>query len=626
MALGATCNCGSKPCGSLPLQNAPSRDLMEFVAVLQAQSHKASPKDYKLDGLALKRIWQMARPFWCRRAAWPYWILMGSLILAAPGFSVLMAYLSKVTADMTNEMVAYQAAAFWPTMWFFLALAFIHKVGSSTVYMLASRLDLHWRRWLTTRLIDHYLAKRTYYDIALKGDMDNPDQRIQDCVGKFTSQISSFPRTVLGQLTGVVAGAVVLASMDMRLIGVVALYAVVHTVASLILYSPTVKQQIELTIAEADFRYSILHVRDNAETVAFYRGERSERDQILNRLKVALKKNLVVIMYKFRIDLVTNDFLYMIWTAIPYLFLVPIYFSGHMKFGSIAQGTFAANQLLTALDVLQRNLPTLAAAVPDAVRLAEIEERFETMEAERSDPSISRVSLQHGSDIRLEHVSLQTPAGEQGLVRDLSLELRPGDNLVVVGQTGVGKSSLLRAMAGLWSRGSGTIVMPPTDRCLFLPQRPYMVLGDLRAQLCYPNPCTSSDNDLAAVLERVMLPDLIQKHGGWAAERDWSKVLSLGEQQRIAFARILVSRPDYVFLDEATSALDFATELRLYSLLAQCHCTYVSVGHRASILEHHTQALRLLPGGGWELETIAEAIAHQEAVIVIDNRSDPAMV
>lgn len=591
----------------------------------QAQLLKADPKNYKLDGLLLKRLWKLTRPFWVRKAAWPYWICMGALILMAPGMSLLAAYNSKVVANLTNKVIGHQVAAYWPVLWFFLGLTLFNAVLGTLMQLMDNWMNLRWRRWLTTYLVDKYLSKRTYYNIAVNEDLDNPDQRIQETVGPFTSLISFFPRSVLGQVTNMIAGAAILATIDMKLFGLVALYALVHSIVMFFLYVPTVKQNFELTVSEADLRYGILHVRDNAETVAFYRGELSERNQILNRLSVTIKKAFVVVMYGVRVAFVNEGFR-LAWTAAPYLLLVPIYFSGHLKYGSIAQGMFAANQVLGALSFVVTYIPIMSAAAPQAVRLAEIQERFEAMDAERRDSSASRLSLKQGLNVRLEHVSLETPGGEQTLARDLTLTLRPGDNLVVVGQTGVGKSSLLRAMAGLWDRGSGTIDMPPPGRCLFLPQRPYMILANLRDQLTYPSECAHSDEQLAAILKQVSLPDLVDKHGGWEAVRDWGKVLSLGEQQRIAFARILVARPDYVFLDEATSAVDFATEMRLYSLLAECGCTYVSVGHRASILEHHTQALRLLPGGGWELETIAEAIAHQEAVIVIDNRSDQAMV
>lgn len=560
------------------------------------------------------RIWRLARPYWFRREAWPSWVAMGVLVMFAPAFSLLHAYSSFVLRDLTNLIVAKKVAAYWPKMWWYLTVMFAASFGAIVMMQIDSRLNLHWRKWLTTYLVDRYLAKRTYYDIAVTDDLDNPDQRIQESVAPFTQIVSFFPRQVLGNLTTMVTGAGILATINLRLLAVVAGYALVQWVMTYFLYIPTVKQNFDVTVSEADLRYGILHVRDNAETVAFYGGEASERVQILDRLATAVKKNLIVIRYQLTLSSISQLF-GVAWAAAPYVFLTPIFFAGHIEYGSIAQGTAAAAQVLGALGLFINFLPTVSAAAPHAVRLAEIVERFEAMEAERRDAAIPRLTLHRGPQVRLDHVSLETPGGEQALVRDLTLSLPHGEHLVIIGQTGVGKSSLLRAMAGLWSRGAGVIEMPPPDQCLFLPQRPYMILADLRSQLVYPRGVEVSDAQLREILEQVNLHDLLEKHGGLDAVRDWGRVLSLGEQQRIAFARVMVSRPAYVFLDEATSAMDLATEARLYEMIAGSGASFISVGHRVSILDYHTHALRLHPGGGWTFGPVAEVRGEEIPVI-----------
>lgn len=206
-------------------------------------------------------------------------------------------------------------------------------------------------------------------------------------------------------------------------------------------------------------------------------------------------------------------------------------------------------------------------------------------------------------------INLSTPGGEQLIVSKLSLHIEPGDHWVISGRTGVGKSSLLRLMAGLWCKGSGVVTLPPVSETLFLPQRPYMLPGTLREQLFYPHrPSGNMDAQLQSLLERVCLPDLAARCGGFDTSRDWSRILSLGEQQRIAIARALVVQPRYLFLDEATSAVDFATERALYGALADSGITCVSVGHRESLLDFHHHELRLLGLGRWQVSETLRAV------------------
>ena len=220
---------------------------------------------------------------------------------------------------------------------------------------------------------------------------------------------------------------------------------------------------------------------------------------------------------------------------------------------------------------------------------------------------MTTIDITEDSQLALRRVTLLTPNYERTLVRDLPFSLQPGEGLVIVGHSGSGKSSLLRAIAGLWNAGTGQIIRPALSEIMFLPQRPYMVLGSLRSQLLYPNPDNDiSESKMRHVLEEVNLAELPERFGGFEIELDWANVLSLGEQQRLAFARLLLSRPSYVILDEATSALDLANEKKLYEQLKAKETTLISVGHRPSLLQYHEYVLELDGRSNWRFLPISE--------------------
>ncbi len=349
-------------------------------------------------------------------------------------------------------------------------------------------------------------------------------------------------------------------------------------------------------MAEADLRYGLTHVRNNAENIAFYRGEAVEVGHIGTRLLNATRKQMRANVYGIYMQLM-NEGVGQVWNYLPLIILVPVYFRGDISYGSIAQATASATLLLNSLSVLTTYIPLLSQAVPNVVRLAEIHETFLKLQENQRDDK-NHLVMKPGNTIELSNVSLKTPGGEQSLVQNLNLQLPDDSRLIIVGRTGVGKSSLLRAIGGLWQTGQGSVTLPmEAGACLFLPQRPYTFEGDLRSQICYPAAQSPvSDEELTALLDKVCLGDLLARHGPLDRVADWPRVLSLGEQQRIAFARMLLIKPRYLFLDEATSAVDLQTEAALYQLLEEVGTAWISVGHRPSVMRFHRQALRLNEG------------------------------
>jgi putative ATP-binding cassette transporter len=355
---------------------------------------------------------------------------------------------------------------------------------------------------------------------------------------------------------------------------------------------------------EADFRYGLVHIRDNAESIAFYRGEQQESREAERRLGGAIRNYNKLIIWEALISVIQRSYDYFS-RFLPWLVIAPIYFAKQVDFGVFGQASIAFSQVLFSVSYIVNNIDRLAAFSASISRL----EGFQGKVEEISDQN---AALQRLSDARTDaaaapsllvsHVDLVPPHSDRRLIQDLSLEVDPGQRVLVVGPSGCGKTSFLRLVSGLWAPAAGEVQRPPLSELLFIPQKPYMILGSLREQLCYPQePQRFSDEHLRSVLEEVRLGALVQRYPDFDIKQDWPRLLSLGEQQRLAFARLLLNSPRFVVLDEATSALDVATEKHLYQLLSQREMAFVSVGHRPSLKAFHDVVLELDGQGGWKL-------------------------
>ncbi|DBA90594.1 hypothetical protein WJX77_005457 [Trebouxia sp. C0004] len=670
----------------------PSNGAQLVPAKRAAVSEKEGPStDFRV---IWSRLWKLTIPYWTMSedATKAKWKLAGVVLLTlgTTGVSVWFNFLGR---DFFNALSEKDTERFTQMLIKWLCSLFV----GIPVYVLRdyylSVLSLEWREWMTNEFTKDYFKDRSFYQVQAGNLVDNPDQRITNDVRNFTDTALSFSMTILNAVIDLVSFSEILYTIYPPLFVVLVVYSVGGTAISIKLGQKLVGLNFQQEAQEANFRYGLVRVRENAESIAFYGGEASEQRLLWQRLSAVVKNYAQLLRTSRNLEFFTSSYRFLI-QILPAAVVAPLYFQGKIGFGVINQSSSAFNHILSDVSLVVYQFESIAnfGAVID--RLGEFQEVLESSTTSRStntdvaDPQPSSTqapsliqlvdqpgpSEQGGVLLDMDGVTLQTPDGASTLVQNLSVKVKDGESLLVMGPSGVGKTSVLRAIAGLWSTGSGTITRfgqtvaaGQEGDIMFVPQRPYMVLGSLREQVLYPTWATSpdpssaedgahaqsaagrnatssggasvdgtngseaspssrsmravpSDQEICHVLRQVQLGPLLDRvsrdaGAGLDTSADWASMLSLGEQQRLAFARIIISKPKLVIMDEATSALDTNNEELLYKALKQIGVTFVSVGHRPTLTAYHEQQLRLQPvskdsspsGIEWEVSPISEA-------------------
>lgn len=546
---------------------------------------------------------EITKPYWTSNVKSKAFMLLGILLLlllAVNGLNVVINYVSGafMTAFSSKDQ---------PTFYRMLIMYFsVFVVGTPIVVFyswMGDKLGLHWRSWLTEHLLGKYLTDRAYYRIANDKNIDNPDERISQDVRDFTRGALTLLLNILSSVVTLLSFIAILWSISHELIGIVFVYAAAGTLSTVWLGRRLISLKFNQLKKEADFRYNLIHVRNNVESIAFYQGELEESKSIRLRFADAVSNFNVLIGWQRNVSFLTTGYNYLI-VLIPSLIIAPLYFAGKVPFGAQTQADMAFGQILTALSLVVTSFDDITALVAQIKRLGTFNDSLSTPDAKCG----AQIETAISPRFELNDLTLSTPNGNHVLVRDLRACVSMGSGLLIMGPSGIGKSSLLRAVGGLWNNGSGIISRPELSEVMFLPQRPYMTLGSLRRQLLYPRmDADVGDAELNAVLEQVNLADLTRRVGGLDVELSWTDLLSLGEQQRISFARVLLSNAKYVILDEATSALDVENEKQLYSLLQSRQLTYISVGHRPTLAQYHDTILELKGDNDWTAMSSAQA-------------------
>ena len=600
-------------------------------------SHKDSIAELNVHHgrLNLSETWQLIKPYWASEDRYRAWGLF-ALIIALSLFSVYMNVLyTEWYKFFYNALEQKNPAEFWHQLGRFSWIAVLSIIASVLRLYYTMMLRIRWRTWITGTLLDDWLGKQAFYRLEQTHTADNPDQRIADDLRNFTESTlelgfgffnSAVTLVSFFGILWVVSGplAFTLGGHDFVIPGYMVWFALLYSVLGSVFIHfvgrPLIGLSFQQERYEAYFRFLLVRVRENSESIALYSGEGTEKAILRGRFE-RIRANWSQFMdYTRRLRFASAGY-GQFAIIFPFLVSAPRYFGGTLTLGGMMQVATAFGQVQGAMSWFVDNYSTLVSWKASTNRLIEFQrairaaERDEERRAGVRDIEVEAAAVP-AIEARGLALNLPNRKPEDLLVEPFDMTLARGERVLVNGPSGCGKSTLVRAVAGIWPYGTGRIEIPDDARVLFLPQRSYLPSGTLADALSYPDLATKySAERLTQVLVACRLPALVDLLDEVS---NWSLRLSPGEQQRLAFARALLQRPDYLFLDEATSALDEDTEAFMYSLMLESmpDVTIVSVAHRSTVARFHHRRLRYIPEGD-PLTAVSYRVVEEPAHIAL---------
>lgn len=559
----------------------------------------------------LSTVWRLAAPYFRSEDRWAGRILLGSVVGIELSLVAIQVILNQWYNRFYNTLQNHSWSAFVSAIVFFCVIAAIYTVFTVYQTYLNLWLQIRWRRWMTETYLQQWLEKANHYRMQLIGDAaDNPDQRIADDLQMFVQYTISIGVGLLSSCVSLASFVVILwtlsAAAPLHLFGsnfaipgylvwAALIYAVIGTWLTHKIGWPLVPLNFQQQRVEADFRFNLVRTREHSEQIAALHGESAENARHLNRFGAIVTNWLAIMQRQKALTFFTASYS-QASVIFPYLMVSPAYFSGAIKLGGLMQTASAFNSVQSALSYFINSYSQIAEWRAVIARLTGFEEAIDVARNAALNPAAIQVAARDkAAAVAIEDLDVRLPRGER-LVDADQIALAPGERVLVTGPSGAGKSTLFRALTGIWPFGSGRVTIPTTAKVMLLPQRPYFPLGTLAAAVSYPAANAFEDGRIAEVLYAVGLRSLLPRIYD---EDHWNRILSLGEQQRLAIARALLHAPDYLFLDEATASLDEPAEAMLYRLLHTklAGTTIVSISHRSTLGSFHDRRMMLVPDG-----------------------------
>ena len=539
----------------------------------------------------VKNVWALTKSYWQSEEKKKAYLLLLAIIALTLGVVFMLVQLNQWYNIFYSALQNYEKEKIFSELFHFSWLAFIYIILAVYAFYLQQVLIINWRRWLTNEYIDEWLNHKTYYRLQMFGTAtDNPDQRISEDVRMFVEYTLRFGIGILKAFTTFASFVVILynlsgplqfklAGMDIHIPGYLVWTALLYSIIGTWLTYKVGNKLVGLNFVqqkyEADFRFAMMRMRENAESVAFYSGE-GRFSLLLNNFWSIIKKQKQLTWL--------NSWYSQIAIIFPLVVAMPRYLAKEITLGGLMQISSAFGRVQESLSYFVDMYSSIAEWQAVVERLTGFGLHMQQVKQENAQQDLQRKP--GASDAIVATDMDVTLPDESAVLQNVSFTLKPGTNVLIKGVSGSGKSTLLRALAGIWPYVKGTLEIPEESKLMFIPQRPYLPLGTLKESLLYPGTESRTDEELKQLMEDCCIGYLYEK---LYLEADWSHVLSVGEQQRLAFVRALIYKPVWLFLDEASSALDEETEAKVYTLLMEeaQQTTLVSVGHRSTLNKYH---------------------------------------